>query len=103
MSDGTVGMNFTTMSTIITDLQFYTRQIRDWVTTLETNSEKSLASWDGDAKAQYHAEKAIWRQAITEMEQGLAMHGDALFNITDTTYHGDKKVKASWENLGKPV
>jgi WXG100 family type VII secretion target len=103
MSGGTVGMHFNSMSNIITDLQFYTRQIRDWVTTLETNTEKSLASWDGAAKAQYHAEKAIWRQAITEMEQGLTMHGDALSNITDTTYRGDRKVQAGWENVGKPV
>jgi uncharacterized protein YukE len=103
MGDRTVGMNFLTMSTIITDLQFYTRQIRDWVTTLETNSEKSLASWDGAAYAQYYQERAIWRQAITEMEQGLSIHGEALTNITDTTYRGDMKVKTSWENLGKPV
>jgi WXG100 family type VII secretion target len=102
MADGQIGMQFRVMSTIITDLQFYTRQIRDWVTTLETNSEKSLATWDGDAKAQYHTEKAIWNQAITEMETGLGMHGDALTTITDTTYRGDKKVMASWQNVGKP-
>jgi WXG100 family type VII secretion target len=102
MSDGTIGMNFTLMATCIADLQTYTRNIRDWVTTLETNSEKSLASWDGAAKAQYRAEKAIWNQAITEMEQGLGMHGDALNIITDTTYHGDKKIQASWESMGQP-
>jgi WXG100 family type VII secretion target len=102
MADGKIGMQFTVMSTIITDLQFYTRQIRDWVTTLETNSEKSLATWDGDAKAQYHAEKAIWNQAINEMEQGLGMHGDALTNITETTRRGEQLNTNRWVGQGQP-
>jgi WXG100 family type VII secretion target len=100
---GQIGMDFAAMKRIITDLQFYTRQIRDWVTTLETNSEKSLASWDGDAKAQYYQEREIWRNAITEMEQGLARHGAALYNITDTTHRGEMRNTERWVNAGKPV
>jgi WXG100 family type VII secretion target len=100
---GQIGMDFVAMQRIITDLQQYTRQIRDWVTTLEANSEKSLATWDGDAKAQYYQEREIWRAAITEMEQGLARHGTALYNINDTTYRGEMRNRERWVDAGKPV
>jgi WXG100 family type VII secretion target len=101
MSEGTIGMHFNRMTTIIDDLRLYTGQIRDWVTTLETNSEKSLASWDGDAKAQYHAEKLIWNTAISNMEQGLGMHGDALTSIHETTFRGEMRNTDRWVGQGK--
>jgi WXG100 family type VII secretion target len=103
MSDGMVSMDFTRMANCIQDLQTYTKQIRNWVTILETNAEKSLASWDGDAKAQYYAEKQIWNSAITDMEQGLGMHGQALTNITDTTMSGERRNTARWNGAGKPA
>jgi WXG100 family type VII secretion target len=102
MSDGNIGMNFRDMAAIIDDLKRYTGQIREWVTTLETNSEKSLASWDGDAKTQYSQEKQIWNDAIGEMEQGLGMHGNALINIHETTFRGEMRNTDRWVGQGKP-
>jgi len=96
-----INMNFAGTSDIIDDLQYYTWEIRKWVTDLQTNSENALASWDGDAKAQYWVEKAHWNHAIAEMEVSLGMQGEALNMIQNTTKHGEARNTQRFVNMGR--
>jgi uncharacterized protein YukE len=96
-----INMNFAGTSDIVDDLQYYTSELRKWVTELQTNSENALASWDGDAKAQYYVEKANWNQAIAEMEVSLQMQGEALYTIQNTTQNGEARNTQRFVNMGK--
>ena|SRR5829696_3837181 len=95
-------MNFVGVSTAIDHMQQKTTEIDRRVTTLEEQSEKSLASWDGDAKEQYRQEKDVWHDAIMRMKAGMTKLHTALGNIHSNTLTTEKKNTANWSGAGTP-
>jgi WXG100 family type VII secretion target len=95
-------MNFNGMDGCIQDLKAKTVQIRNLVTQLEEDSRKTLVDWDGDAKAQYEAERKIWNDAINRMEAGLNTHTGALTNIHGNTRRTENRNTMSWQGQGRP-
>jgi len=101
MAEG-YSMEFLKVNSVMDEMQQKTTQIAKLTTDLEEKVQKALASWDGEAKAQYGQEKKIWDDAITRMGNAMGMRRDTLNNMFDNTIRTERNNQIKWQGAGTP-
>lgn len=101
MADG-FSMQFLQVANCVDDMQRETINIAKLTTDLEDEAEKALATWDGDARAQYKDEKRIWDEAITRMGNAMGLRRDATDDMFENTQRTERRNQMKWEGAGRP-
>jgi uncharacterized protein YukE len=102
MADGGYSMQFLKVQAVTDQMAQKTIAIAKLTTDLEDAAEKALATWDGDAKAQYYAERKVWDDAITRMGAAMGLRRDSLEDMFENTRRTERNNQMKWEGAGSP-
>ncbi|MFF8277218.1 WXG100 family type VII secretion target [Streptomyces sp. NPDC015346] len=68
MSDDHIGVNFTTLRDLASDLEDILKQLNLKLETLYTRTEKVVLSWDGEAREAFVDELDRWDREMQELQ-----------------------------------
>lgn len=80
----------------IADLTKAHRAVTEYLQSLESELNSSLAQWDGSAREAYSQAKAQWDQAANRMSEVIAKMSSVMTNISDNYGANEANIASSW-------
>ncbi|MFD9890253.1 WXG100 family type VII secretion target [Amycolatopsis sp. NPDC058986] len=93
-------IDFGRVQGVLEQMEGVDKQIKTMLGTLESNTEKSLAEWQSEAKASYQQCKAKWDASAAQMPVLLAQARQALAEIMTSYGKAENQGSDMWNSLG---